>query len=113
MKIGWLLRRRINRHSTAGNALMEARRFVDAEKEFHAALALVPDPKGNFAESTWIYTAIGDACFLDRRFDAALDAFCSAIDGPDGLGNPFIHLRLGQTLLELGHEKDATDNLAR
>lgn len=36
-----------------------------------------------------------------------------AVTGPDGLGNPFIHLRLGQCALELGDEDQAKDELIR
>ncbi len=32
---------------------------------------------------------------------------------PDAIGNPFIHLRLGQCQYELGNEEQAADELAR
>jgi hypothetical protein len=32
---------------------------------------------------------------------------------PDAIGNPFLHLRLGQCQLELGNESRAADELAR
>lgn len=46
-------------------------------------------------------------------YNRALDAFRFVIVSPDRLGNPFIHLRLGQCQFEPGHFDKAADELTR
>ena len=65
------------------------------------ALYLVPEPKYNWAASTWIYTALGDTCYINGDFSAAKEFLFNAINCPDGIENPFIMLRLGESLYEL------------
>ena len=57
--------------------------------------------------------AIGDMYFQLERFEDCREHFREAVHSPGGLGNPFIHLRLGQSALELGDEARAADELAR
>ncbi len=40
-------------------------------------------------------------------------AFHHAMHCPNAVGNPFLHLRIGQSALELGHEEEAKEELAR
>jgi hypothetical protein len=40
-------------------------------------------------------------------------AFSAAMHGPNAIGNPFIHLRLGQSQFEVGNMERAGDELAR
>ena len=61
----------------------------------------------------WLVSSIGNCLFQRGQYDRARDAFSNAVTCPGGLGNPFIHLRLGQTQLELGAETRAADELAR
>ena len=42
-----------------------------------------------------------------------MNCFVNAVQCPDGLGNPFIHLRLGQAYFELENPEKAADELAR
>lgn len=46
-------------------------------------------------------------------YDRAFKCFHNAVQCPDGLGNPYIHLRLGQTAFELGDHSRAADELIR
>jgi hypothetical protein len=57
--------------------------------------------------------AIGDACFLGDYRSSAREALEYAMSCPDAVGNPFLHLRLGQVLLDAGEEDAAADNLMR
>jgi hypothetical protein len=74
---------------------------------------LVPAPKEQWEAATWILAAIGDANWFLYDFDAGRDNLTLAMKCPGGLGNPFIHLRLGQCQLELGNEERALDELLR
>jgi len=88
----------------------------DAEaalRQYVEAWSLLPEPKHQWEAATWILSAIGDAHFTQQRFEDALQAFTNALLCPNGLGNPFIHLRLGQSFYELGDTQRAQDELAR
>ncbi|HEY0648749.1 hypothetical protein [Phenylobacterium sp.] len=96
-----------------GDRLAEARMFEDAIARYNAAWRLVPEPKTNWNASTWVLAAIGDACFLGGFQTSAREAFEYAMHCPDGIGNPFLHLRLGQVLFDAGEQDRAADELAR
>ena len=69
--------------------------------------------KTDYAETTWVISAIGDVLFLKRMFSESREAFEDAVRCPGGLGNIFIHLRLGECYLEIGDENRAVDELTR
>ncbi|MER6504743.1 tetratricopeptide repeat protein [Streptomyces sp. NPDC001455] len=96
-----------------GDTLAEAGRLDEAKALYVEALRLLPDDPSDWAASTWIYVAIGDVHFRQGVFDRAYRCFHNAVRCPGGLGNPFIHLRLGQNALELGDHDRAADELMR
>ena len=96
-----------------GDSLADRKEFNLALEKYQEALRLVPEPSFKWEASTWIFTAIGDAHFLSGNFNEAYSAFSSAAACPGGIGNPFIHLRLGEIQFELGNELLAADELAR
>ena len=55
--------------------------------------------------ATWLLGAIGDANFLGRDFEAGRDSLSLAMHCPDAIGDPFLHLRLGQCQIELGNHR--------
>ena len=102
--------------SGAGDKLAHAGEYDGAVREYQAAWALLPGTKTSWEAATWLLAAIGDAHFLAGRFDKAANVLMSALvaDAPGAVGNPFIHLRLGQSLFELGNsDRRAMDELAR
>lgn len=99
--------------SSEGDALADDGRFVEAVVKFNDAWQLIPEPKNSWEASTWLLAAIADACFLDGRFKSGRDAVGYALHCPNGFGNPFIHLRLGQCELELGNVEAAAEHLTR
>ncbi|WP_414831735.1 tetratricopeptide repeat protein [Afifella sp. YEN Y35] len=107
------LHRRIVALSRRGDEFAEAGRFASALTAYDEAVALLPEPKSEWSAWTWLQAARGDAFFLEGDWPACRDAFRKAVAGPDGLGNPFIHLRLGECALELGDEDRAKDDLMR
>jgi tetratricopeptide (TPR) repeat protein len=96
-----------------GEKLFAAKRYEEAIVKYKDALEFIPSPRINWNESTWIYVAIGDVRFVQGLFDQSFNCFLKAVECPDGLGNPFIHLRLGQCALELSDKERAADELAR
>ncbi|HEY2586219.1 MAG TPA: tetratricopeptide repeat protein [Tepidisphaeraceae bacterium] len=94
------LHRQITSLTDEGNALADSNRFAEAAAKFRSALELVPDPKDDWDAATWIYASIGDVLFLDGQFDDAFEALQLALRCPNGVGNLFIHLRVGQIHFE-------------
>ena len=103
----------IERLCSEGDALAASSHFDEAVKSYNAAWEMVPEPKNDWNASTWILGAIGDACFLGGYVTSAREAFEYAMSCPDAVGNPFLHLRLGQVLLDAGEQDASADNLMR
>jgi tetratricopeptide (TPR) repeat protein len=107
------LHERIKVLCAKGDALLKDAAYEDAIAIYNQAWALVPHPVIDWNASTWILAAIGDACFLGGFHQSGIEALEYALQCPDGFGNPFIHLRLGQCAYEKGSEELAAENLAR
>jgi tetratricopeptide (TPR) repeat protein len=101
----------IKRLCADGDELLDQDRFEDALACYKAAWARLPEPRTDWSAAEWIMAAIGDANFLRGDFAAAREAFMTAVKygSPD---NPFLRLRLGQCLFELGDQRQAGNWLA-
>ena len=99
--------------SNEGDALSQEGCFQKATEKFKEALALLPEPLHQWEASTWLLTAIGDNYFLQENYGLAYQALLDTMRCPDALGNPFIHLRLGQVCFELEKTEQAVDELMR
>jgi tetratricopeptide (TPR) repeat protein len=104
---------RIQKLCKKGDALAENDNFSAALKQYWAAWDLLPEPKTQWEAATWILGAIGDANFLGDDFVAGRDNLSMAMCCPGAIGNPFLHLRLGQCEYELGNLDRAADELTR
>jgi hypothetical protein len=107
------IHQRISSHSATGDQLAADGGFADALTEYNLAWRLVPDPKNHWEAATWLLAASADANFHLQRFDKAKASLQYAMTCPGGLGNPFLHLRLGQVHFELGDLDAAADELMR
>ena len=96
-----------------GDALASAGRYEEAIAEYNRAWEIVPEPKSQWNASTWILAAIGDSAFLANYNTSAKEALEYAMVCPDAVGNPFLHLRLGQVLFDMGEHDRAADELMR
>jgi tetratricopeptide (TPR) repeat protein len=97
----------------AGDALAERNEYSAALQQYWAAWDLLPQPPSNWGAATWILAAIGDANFLGGEYVAGRDNLSLAMHCPEAIGNPFLHLRLGQCQFELGNFDRAADELTR
>lgn len=104
---------RIQQYCLQGDQLAEKQLFEDAFDAYNEAWKLVPEPQTDWEASTWILTAIGDVAFLGGALDQAKNAFDYVMHCPGALGNPFVHLRYGQVLFELGDKERAAQELIR
>lgn len=99
--------------SAAGDAFADEKNYPKALAEYWKAFDLLPEPKTKWDASTWLLASIGDANFMGEDFQAGVDNLSNAMYCPGAIGNPFLHLRLGQCQYETGNMERAADELAR
>ena len=99
--------------SKIGDSHLTRNEYSKAIEQYHKAFDLIPEPFEDYQASTWLLTAIGDTYFLAQDYINALHALEEAMYCPEAIGNPFIHLRLGQALFELTNFDKARNELAR
>ncbi|PSN15207.1 hypothetical protein C7293_08275 [filamentous cyanobacterium CCT1] len=99
--------------SEIGDSHLKRGEYLKAIEQYHKAFDLIPEPFEDYKASTWLLTAVGDTYFLAKDYTNALHALEEAMYCPEAIGNPFIHLRLGQVLFELSNLDRARDELAR
>ena len=105
--------RKIKGLCSFGDRLAKSKRYGDAKEKYLEALKVIPNPRENYEAATWVYVAIGDMNFHSHQYEQMKKSFSSAAECPDGLGNPYIHLRLGQCSFELGNLELAVEELTR
>ena len=103
----------IQRLCALGDSHAEAQRYTEALQNYWAAWDLLPEPKSQWDAATWILSAVCDANFLGGDYRAGRDNLANAMHCPGAVGNPFLHLRLGQCEFELGDLDRAADELMR
>lgn len=86
--------------------------YTNAIEKFKEALELVPDPKEEFDTTTWIYTAIADAYYLNNQTELAMEYLNMAYKLPSG-ENGFVLFRLGQCYRIQDDMEKAKDYLKR
>lgn len=91
--------------SEVGNDLLEGGDWRSALVKWRLALDLLPEPKSDWDAATWLYASIGDAQYQGGDFTQAKESLYDALNCPEGQQNPFVHLRLGQTLHALRDKK--------
>ncbi|EGQ8107505.1 hypothetical protein CGH41_22165 [Vibrio parahaemolyticus] len=112
-KLDSIIIKNVNNLCAVGDELANKRRYMEAKSKYLEALKLIPEPTFDWDRSTWIYSAIGDVNFHAGEYEKCMRSFINAVQCPNGLGNPFIHLRLGQAFFELGDLQKSADELAR
>jgi tetratricopeptide (TPR) repeat protein len=109
----WRWRTKVDSICEAANVHIEAKRWAAAGKLLWDAFDLIPEPRERYAETTWVVASIGDVLLGEREWDKARQAFEDAIGLPGGLGNPYLHMRLGQAEYEVGNLGRASEELMR
>lgn len=96
-----------------GDAFVEGEQYEEAIEKYIIALDLLPLPRKDWEASTWIYTAIGDTYYITCEYVKAKQYFYDALNCPDALANPFILLRLGESLYECEEYDEAQEYLLK
>lgn len=99
--------------SARGDGLVDADDYGAALESYNKAWRLLPEPKSQWNAATWLLAAVGDTAYLGGFLEAAREALDYVMSCPDAIGNPFLHLRRGQVLLDQGEHDAAADELMR
>jgi TolA-binding protein len=103
----------VERLSEEGNEYASSGDFGRALSSFGAAWELLPEPRVAWSAGLWLLGSIGDMQFQRGEFVASREALVTAVKSYDeARGNPFLQLRLGQCMYELGEEAEAANWLA-
>jgi tetratricopeptide (TPR) repeat protein len=94
-----------------GDQFAGMEQYDDAIDKYGQAWELLPDPRDRWPAATWILMSAGDAHFRLKEYGEAAELLVDALDYPHGDENPFLALRLGQCLLELGQLNEAANAL--
>jgi hypothetical protein len=92
-----------------GEGFVDADRFADALGCFQAAWDALPEPKSEQEPAVRILAAIADCHFHLKNWEECHEAMQHALRCGASVSNPFIRLRLGQSLYELGNEHVAAN----
>ena len=87
--------------------------FESAIAEYTQGLELLAEPKHASEYAVMLFSGIAEAYYLQGLWDDALKYFGEAIRSEGGLGDPYIHLRLGQIRYRKGEMEKAADELMR
>jgi hypothetical protein len=93
--------------------LFAKEQWFEAAELYCAAMVMIPEPLTDWKASAGVLTSAGDAFFRAGMPKLTVETLSDAVRCPGGLGNPFIHLRLGQAQLLMGDQARGVDNLAR
>jgi tetratricopeptide (TPR) repeat protein len=92
-----------------GEALADQERDGEALARFEAAWAALPDPKEDQEPAVRVLAAVADCRFVLGDWAGCRDAIQDAFECGADLANPLLRLRLGQSLYELGDEREAAN----
>jgi tetratricopeptide (TPR) repeat protein len=104
---------RITQLCELGDDDVESGRFDEAIARYREAFTLVPRPVHAWAVSTFILPSIAVAHYLAGDYARTRDAVNEAFGCDGAVGNPFLHLRMGQAEHLLGNRGRAVDELIR
>jgi tetratricopeptide (TPR) repeat protein len=96
-------------HFAAGEDLIDEGRYAEALDRFQAAWLALPEPRGDQDPAILILAAIADCHFYLGRWEDCRKAIQHAFRCGADVSNPFLRLRLGQSLYELGDEREAAN----
>jgi hypothetical protein len=100
---------KVDRLFSQGEEFADAGQYTEALARFREAWDLLPEPKDEQGPAVQILGAIADCHFFTGAWEACRDAVHHAFRCGAELDNPFFRLRLGQSLYELGDEREAAN----
>ena len=104
---------RITELCELGDDDVENQRFDAGIARYEEALGLVPRPLYSWAVTTWILTAMAEAYHLMKDHARVKETLMETFRCEGAIGNPFLHLRLGQAEIALGQKGRGVEELIR
>jgi tetratricopeptide (TPR) repeat protein len=104
---------RVDNLSEQGNQALDRGDTAQAIAKWEEALDLLPKPVTDWEATEWLYASIGDAYFSVEKYNEAKGSLYNALNCSLPEGNPFVYLRLGQTLFKLGETDKSAEMLLR
>ncbi len=104
---------RILKLSAQGDQHLDDGQHEAAVQKYQAAWDLLPEPKESWKVALWLLVSLGETYWLWGRLQDTIRIYSRAAGCPDGLGNPLIHLRLGEAHFDLGALPTAKQELTR
>lgn len=96
-----------------GDRRVHRGRYAEARLAYQDAWEALPEPREHSEHACAVQGLLGDVAFFEGNYQTALRTYGGALRLPGGADNPYLHLRLGESLLELGDERNAALALAR
>ena len=103
----------IERICRAADDFLDEGNTKEAYRKYKEALDIIPNPKTSYETATWIFVSIGDLFFKNKQYDMARDYFFEAKNCPNGVSNPYVLFRPGQSLVETKDNNQAREFLLR
>lgn len=104
---------KVNRLLVEAGKLDRQNKVQQAVSMYEQAYQLIPEPKHASELAMAALCSIGELNYLQGKWNQAFQDFSEAVKCKEGLGNPQIHIRLGQLQYELGNMLRAEDELMR
>ena len=101
--------RKIDTCIEAGDQLLEEERYADAMSRSRCAWDLLKEPRDRQEKAVKILGAMADCCFFAGDWNGCCDVIQHAFRCGADVGNPFLRLRMGQSLYELGDREEAAN----
>lgn len=96
-----------------GDAAFDQGAYRNAIKTYQKGIELIPEPKNQWEAKLWFTAAIADAYWFLEQYEEALPYLDESLQVEGGHANPFIRLRRGQVLYELGQLEGAKAELLK
>ncbi|MGH1441654.1 MAG: tetratricopeptide repeat protein [Cellvibrionaceae bacterium] len=87
--------------------------YDDALRLFYQAWVKLPKPQTQEANAETVLAAIGDTYYRMKKYELAIEALRSALACEQTEARSLVEMRLGQTLLNTGHDLQAITYLQR
>ena len=104
---------KITEISRKAKGLAFAEKYAASIEEYKKGIELIGEKIMESKYAVMLYSGIGEAYYLQKKWEEALEYYGHAVMSEGGLGEPLIHLRLGQLRYELGQKEKAKDELMR